>query len=71
MVGKTERRRNPRIALPPVFGHVVRLWSRCRGGMGAGLLPEAGGMNQQPAWLMTAFSILDGADADLDKGKGR
>ncbi|WP_338661777.1 hypothetical protein VQH23_16270 [Pararoseomonas sp. SCSIO 73927] len=67
IVGATERRRNPRLTLPAVYNHVVRLWARCRGGMGAGLLPEAGGVNDQPNWLMKAFALLDGADAELEK----
>jgi hypothetical protein len=69
IVGATERRRNPRLAIPQVYHHVVRLWSRCRGGMGAGILPEPGGLNQQPAWLVRAFGILDGADAELSERK--
>ena len=68
IVGATQRRRNPRLTIPPVYTHVVRLWSQSRGGMGGtGLLPEAGGLNQQPAWLMRAFSLLSSADADLEK----
>ena len=68
IVGKTERRRNPRLTIPPAFNHVIRLWARSRSGMGGtALLPEAGGLNQQPAWLMRAFSLLDEADAELEK----
>lgn len=59
--------RNPRHTTPRVFAHLVRLWGRCRGGMGAGLLPEPGGVNQQPAWLISAFAILDAEDARLSE----
>lgn len=71
IVGMTERRRNPLLTIPAVYTHVVRLWTRCRGGMGAGLLPEPGGLNQQPAWLMRAFATLDAADAELEKSDER
>lgn len=71
IVGRTELRRNPRLVIPVVYRHVVTLWSRARGGMGgAGHLPEAGGTNQQPAWLLRAFGILDEEDALLGKAEG-
>jgi hypothetical protein len=55
---------NPRYAIPPAYFHVVRLWNRCASGMGGfAQLPEPGGVNAQPAWLMEAFGILSAADA--------
>lgn len=66
----TEWRRNPRIVIPPVYRHVVGLWARCRSEMGAGHLPEAGGVNDQPAWLMRAFGLLDAAEAEFGKREG-
>lgn len=59
---------NPRHTTPRAYFHIIRLWSRCRSGMGGmAALPEPGGINQQPAWLIAAFGILDAVDADLDK----
>ncbi len=66
--------RNPRHLVPRAVFHVARLWSRCRSGMGGfAALPEAGGINDQPAWLMAAFGVLDGAEEKLreaESGKG-
>ena len=65
---------NPRHVVPRAFVHVARLWHRCRSGMGGfAALPEPGGINQQPAWLLAAFSILDEADhkmTEAEKGEG-
>lgn len=61
---------NPRIACPPGAFHAVRLWDRSRGGMAPGPLPEAGGVNDQPAWLMAAFGVLAGVDDASQAGKG-
>ena len=38
---------------------------------GPGLLPEAGGYNQQPAWLMRDFALLEAAEADMEKSGER
>lgn len=35
--------------------------------MGRGWLPEAGGINDQPAWLIEAFAILGAEDARIDQ----
>lgn len=61
--------RNPRHLLPRAWMAVVALWRQSQGGMGRGWLPEAGGINQQPAWLMDAFAILGAEEARLDKRK--
>ena len=55
--------RNPRLVLPPAYLHAVRLYWRHRGGMAPGPLPDAGGVNDQAAWLMAAFGILGGIEA--------
>jgi hypothetical protein len=33
-------------------------------------LPAAGGICDQPAWLMRAFGVLDGAEAAARKNRG-
>ena len=61
-------RLNPRVVVPRAFFHVIRLWYRCRSGMGGyAQLPEAGGMNGQPAWLLEAFNYLAGVESELDE----
>ena len=61
---------NPRHSIPQAAFHVVRLWFRSQGGMGgAGPLPEAGGVNQQPAWLMSAFGLLGAKQAEIEDAK--
>jgi hypothetical protein len=63
--GGREWRINPRYALPEAYFHVVGLWNRCQGGMGGyAQLPEPGGMNAQPAWLINAFGVLSAAEAE-------
>jgi hypothetical protein len=65
-VGGAVWRHNPRHLVPKRIFHVVKLWNRCRSGMGGfAALPDAGGINQQPAWLMNAFSVLEAADERL------
>ena len=53
---------NPRHAVPPAAFHVVRLYYRHKGGMAPGPLPDAGGTNDQAAWLLSAFGILAAAE---------
>ena len=61
-------RLNPRVVVPPAAFHVVRLWFRCRGGMGGfSVLPEPGGLNAQPAWILEAFNVLGHAEAEADR----
>lgn len=56
--------------MPKAYLHVVRLWSRCRAGMGGyAQLPEPGGINQQPAWLIHAFGVLEAAEEELRKAE--
>lgn len=61
---------NPRYSIPPAIFHVVELWFRCQGGMGGlSCLPEPGGINAQPAWLLGAFAVLDAAAAEARSQK--
>lgn len=52
-------RRNPALDFDPSWHHVYRL---CRafhsGGMAPGPLPDAGGFNNQCAWLMDAIDMM-------------
>lgn len=65
-----EWRVNPRLACPPGALHAVRLWFQSRGGMGgAGPLPDAGGLNDQAAWLMHAFNLIAAADDEWSEAE--
>lgn len=65
---------NPRHTVPEETWRIVRLWRIWRGdGFGRGPLPFGGGPMQQPAVLLDAFEVLDGAFAAyqaLRKGGG-
>ncbi|MBS7789276.1 hypothetical protein KTR66_04685 [Roseococcus sp. SDR] len=43
----------------------VRLWFACRGEAGIVNWPAAGGVGDQAAWLVDAFNILAGVDAQM------
>jgi hypothetical protein len=45
--------------------HAVRLTWRHRGGMAPGPLPDAGGINDQAAWLIEAMTLLGSVEAAL------
>ncbi len=60
---------NPRLVLPPAALHAVRLYARHRGGMAPGPLPDAGGINDQAAWLMEAFGVLGAAEEAAEKAR--
>jgi hypothetical protein len=62
---------NPRHLLPRAWMTVVALWRQSQGGMARGWLPEAGGVNGQPAWLIEAFGLLGAEEARLDKLRQR
>lgn len=66
LCGEVRWWRNPRHLLPAAWLHAARLWHQSRGGMGRGWLPEAGGVNDQPAWLVEAFGVLNAEQARLD-----
>jgi hypothetical protein len=58
---------NPREIVTPDWLEVIRLLRLCRGGMGYALLPDAGGVNDQPAWLLDAFAHLGALEAEADR----
>lgn len=65
----TEYRTNPRDLVEPWAFQVVQTWSMCRGEFGLVHLPDQGGVNDQAAWLMEAFSVCAVAEADLRKAE--
>ena len=59
---------NPRHSTPPQWAELVRLWNRCRGGMGGlALLPDAGGVNDQAAWTMAALGMIGSIHAEQEE----
>jgi len=67
-VGGRIWKRNPRHLVPRAIMRVVMLWDLCRAGMGGfAMLPEAGGINDQPAWLMAAFGVLNAENGRLEE----
>lgn len=61
---------NPRRVIREDFFEVVTLWRLSRSGLGGiGALPEAGGLLDQPAWLLDAFDVLSSFAAKLDKAE--
>lgn len=68
IVAGAEWAENPRHTLPPEWADFVRLWDACRGGMGGiASWPDAGGVNDQVAWLVDAFRLLASLNAELDE----
>lgn len=72
MVGEETYTLNPRDLIPDWCWPVVTLWRLFQGGgMGAGLLPAAGGTLDQPAALIDAFFLMSRFERDLlDDGEG-
>lgn len=59
---------NPRHTIAPAWFDIVRLWDACRGGMGGiQTWPDAGGVNDQAAWIVDAFRSIAAINADLDR----
>lgn len=46
---------------PPEVKYVVGVYERCRENR---CLPRAGGLLDQPAWLMECFAVIDAVKAD-------
>ena len=57
---------NPRLSIPTEWHDLIRLWAACRGEDGIAHWPDAGGLNDQAAWIVDAFSILSGLSARWD-----
>lgn len=61
---------NPRLTVLPVWHDVVRLWAACRDSEGGiAHWPDAGGVGDQAAWLIDAFSMLAQIQAKMDTTK--
>ena len=45
---------------------MLGLWSMCRGEMGMARLPDEGAVNDQSSFVMSAFGVLNGAEADYE-----
>jgi hypothetical protein len=59
---------NPRITTPRAFIEFVQLWFACRAGMGGyAAWPDAGGVNDQAAWIVDAFATVSAIDADISE----
>ena len=68
LIAGEEWAENPRFVLPAAWPEFVRLWAACRAGMGGvATWPDAGGLNDQAAWIVDAFARLANIDAALDK----
>jgi hypothetical protein len=68
LVGGDAWAENPRLVIAEPWHAFVRLWAACRGGMGGiAHWPDAGGVNDQAAWVVDAFTALGGIDAALDE----
>ena len=63
--------RNPKHLLPRAWMLAVVAWRQSQGGMGRGWLPDAGGLNDQSAWLMEAFGVLSAEESRIDKQRER
>ena len=56
--------------VPDAYHALVRLWAACRSGMGGyGSWPDAGGVADQPAWVLDAFAVLSAAEAAMDRAE--
>ncbi|MCA3419667.1 MAG: hypothetical protein INF88_12300 [Roseomonas sp.] len=54
---------NPRLVIAEPWQAFVRLWAACRSGMGGiAHWPDAGGVNDQAAWVVDGFALLAGAE---------
>ena len=58
---------NPRLAIPAEWHEFIRLWAACRGETGIAHWPDAGGVNDQAAWIVDAFATVSAIDADISE----
>ena len=49
---------NPRLAIALEWQDFVRLWAACRSENGIAHWPDAGGLNDQAAWVVDGFAVL-------------
>ena len=60
------------MVLDGAWASFVRLWASCRAGMGGiANWPDAGGVADQAAWVVDAFSALGSINAELDEDERR
>lgn len=63
---------NPRLAVPPVWHELVRLWAACRDPEGGiAHWPDAGGVGDQAAWIVDAFSVLGTINGAMTEAEQR
>lgn len=58
---------NPRFLLSEDDFDMLRLWQMFQSSFGAGYLPESGGVMDQPAIMLDALLIMNGAYNTLSK----
>ena len=62
---------NPRLVIAEPWHAFVRLWAACRGGMGGiAHWPDAGGVNDQAAWVVDGFAVDTEAVRPVMPGDG-
>ena len=67
LVGGEAWAENPRLVITEPWHGFVRLWAACRGGMGGiAHWPDAGGVNNQAAWVVDGFAVLAGAEVVME-----
>ena len=70
-IGVAELSVHPRHLIDEDLGPMMTLWAAWRGGMGAGPLPEAGGLLNQAACTMASLAVALAADAALSRKTDR
>lgn len=50
---------------------MIMLWQSYQNGMGAGHLPDAGGVMDQSVLMLEAFNVMSNARKELEKQNGR
>ena len=59
---------NPKFRVPAGYFETIRIWRMCQGGMGyTGTWPDPGGIYDQAAIMLDAFSVLGAAEQDYRK----
>ena len=60
---------NPKLTIAAAWHEVVRLWAACRGETGIAHWPDAGGVGDQAAWIVDAFSALASLHAAMNEAE--